>query len=85
MLCIADNYLKADMKLQAARSIDRLILTVGTDSLEIFLKNLQCNNLAIPYSFERLLPFIAERIGRKAVENNKIADRILNSCHGEVL
>jgi hypothetical protein len=79
MLCIADNHLKAGMKSQAAYFIDRFINTVGINHLEIFLKNLQNNNLAIPYSFERLLPFIVERIGRKAIDNNLMADRLLKS------
>ena len=82
MLCIADIHLKTGMKSQAAHFIDRFINAVGTNRLETFLKNLQYNNLAIPYSFERLLPFIAERIGKKAIDNNKMADRLLNSHSG---
>jgi hypothetical protein len=82
MLCIADIHLKTGMKLQAAHFIDRFINAVGTNRLETFLRNLQYNNLAIPYSFERLLPFIAERIGKKAIDNSKMADRLLNSHSG---
>ncbi len=82
MLCIADIHLKAGMKSKAAHFIDRFINAVGTNRMETFLKNLQHDNLAIPYSFERLLPFIAERIGRKTIDNNKMADRLLNSYSG---
>ncbi len=77
MLCIADNYLKAEMKSQAAHFIDRFIDTVGMNRLEIFLKNVQHDNLAVPCPFEHLLPFIAERIERKAIDNHKLADRLL--------
>jgi len=82
MLCIADNHLRAGVKSQAAQFIDRFIIAVGSNSLEIFLKNLQYNNLATPFSFEQLLPFIAERMERKAIDSNKMAARLLKSYSG---
>jgi hypothetical protein len=73
------------MKSKAARFADRCIDEVGAKRLEIFLKNLQQNNLAIPYSFDLILPFIAERVREKALEHHQMADRILNSFHGTLL
>jgi len=82
MLCIADNRLKAGMKPQADRIIDRFIQAVGINRLEGFLRNLQQDHLSIPYSFERLLPVIAERIRNHAIESNGLADRLLNRFPG---